>query len=215
MKSIIVFISNGYADFELGFICAELNRSKKFKISTVALTKEIISSMGGLKVIPDYSIDDLLGDLLGDVLKQNQDTCEIEMLLLCGGDIWKEFDYTVAKVKNLVDICNKNKVLISAICDATTFLAHNGYLNNVDHTGNSVEYISYICPNYTGSQHYIEKQCVSSENIITANGTATLEFAKEIMRHLNVIPDMHHLNIMPEKALEEWYKLNKNGYYAS
>jgi len=89
--------------------------------------------------------------------------------------------------------------------DATTFLAYNGYLDKVEHTGNSLEFIINSCPNYTGNHYYFEKQCVTSEYLITANGTATLEFAKEIMNHLEV---------KPEKEIEEWYKFNKNGYYS-
>lgn len=198
-NEIVVFVSNGYADWEIGFICAELNKSgKNFKISTVALTEETISSMGGLQIIPDYSIQSFL--------QQNQKSCEIEMLLLCGGDIWKEYDYKLPEVKKMIDLCNENKVLISAICDATTFLAYNGYLDKVEHTGNSLEYMISSCPNYTGNQYYFEKQCVTSDNLITANGTATLEFSKEIMKHLEV---------KSEKEIEEWYKFNKNGYYTN
>jgi len=196
-NEILVFISNRYADWELGFVCAELNRSEKnFKISTVALTTETITSMGGLKVIPDYSIENFL--------KQNNH--EIEMLLLCGGYVWGEFDYKLPEVVKMVDICNENKVLISAICDATTFLAYNKYLDKVKHTGNSLEFIMSSCPNYTGKDYYLEKQCVASDYFITANGTATLEFAKEIMNRLKVKPD---------KEIEQWYTFNKNGYYTN
>jgi putative intracellular protease/amidase len=178
-NEIIVFISDGYADWEIGFICAELNKSRKnFKINTISLTEETVTSMGGLKVIPDYSID--------SYLKQNQVSCDIEMLLICGGDIWKEFEYKLPKVKELVNLCQGNKVVISAICDATTFLAYNGYLNKVKHTGNSLEYIIDNCPNYIGNSCFLETQCVNSNYLITANGTATLEFAKKIMIHLEV-----------------------------
>ena len=52
-REIAVFISNGYADWELGIICPELTSSEEnFKIVTTALTKEIVCSMGGLKTIP-------------------------------------------------------------------------------------------------------------------------------------------------------------------
>ncbi|MFJ3390494.1 MULTISPECIES: DJ-1/PfpI family protein [unclassified Lysinibacillus] len=58
---IAVMISDGYADWELSYICPELNNSgKNFRIVTIALTKETVSSMGGLKTVPDYSIEDYL-----------------------------------------------------------------------------------------------------------------------------------------------------------
>ncbi|MEY9980311.1 DJ-1/PfpI family protein [Lysinibacillus sp. RC79] len=194
-KEIAVFISDGYADWELGFICPELNNSEgNFKIVTIALTKETVCSMGGLKTIPDYSIESYLKS------KNNN----LHMLLLCGGTIWKENNYELSEVKKLIDYCQQNTVLISAICDATTFLAYNGYLNKVEHTGNSHDFIVNSCPNYSGSKFYIEKQCVNADDFITANGTATLEFAKEIMNHLQV---------HSEEKIQKWYDFNKNGFY--
>ncbi|WP_427107742.1 DJ-1/PfpI family protein [Lysinibacillus xylanilyticus] len=196
-REIAVFISEGYADWELGYICPELNNSEKnFRIVTIALTKETVCSLGVLKIIPDYSIEDYLTS------KNNE--CNMDMLLLCGGITWKEKNYEITLVKKLVDYCQQNNVLISAICDATTFLAYNGYLNEVEHTGNSHEFIVNSCPNYCGSEFYIEKQCVSSDYFITANGTATLEFAKEIMNHLKVYS---------EEKLQKWYDFYKNGFY--
>ncbi|TQR30912.1 hypothetical protein C7Y47_15360 [Lysinibacillus sphaericus] len=60
------------------------------------------------------------------------------------------------------------------------------------------------CPIYCGSEFYIEKQCVNFGDLITANGTATLEFAKEIMNHLKVYS---------EEKIQKWYDFNKNGFY--
>ncbi|MFJ7731671.1 hypothetical protein ACIQXF_07220 [Lysinibacillus sp. NPDC097231] len=57
---------------------------------------------------------------------------------------------------------------------------------------------------YCGSEFYIEKQCVNSDYFITANGTATLEFAKEIM---------NQLKLHSEEKIQKWYVFNKNGFY--
>ena len=59
---------------------------------------------------------------------------------------------------------------------------------------------------YTGETKYIAKQSVRDKNIITANGTAPLEFAKEILLALNVASE--------EKVLE-WYNFHKLGYYTA
>ncbi|MFQ9514703.1 MAG: hypothetical protein ACLRZ9_02635 [Eubacterium sp.] len=45
---------------------------------------------------------------------------------------------------------------------------------------------------------------VRSENIITANGTASLEFAKEVLLGLSV---------MSPQEVEQWYRFYKLGYY--
>lgn len=195
MKEILIFISNEYADWEIGYISTEIRKTNKYKISTVSIAKEVIISMGGLKVNPTYAIDDIL----------NNGIENFEMLILCGGYNWGKEKYKNEAVKKLVNMFKENSKPISAICDAVTFLAFNGYLNQVKHTGNSWEYISSVCPNYTGKNNYIEKQCVRTDSFITANGTAALEFSREIMKGLG---------LKTEDEIDNWYKLNKNGFYS-
>lgn len=195
MKEILIFISDQYADWEIGYIGSEIRKTNKYRISTVSINKEVIISMGGLNVNPTYCIDEIL----------NKNIENFQMLILCGGDNWKNEKYENQPVKKLVNIFIENSKPISAICDATTFLAFNGYLNQIEHTGNSVEYIISTCPNYTGKNKYIEKQCVRTESFITANGTATLEFSREIMKRIE---------LKTEEEIDNWYKFNKNGFYS-
>ena len=61
-----------------------------------------------------------------------------------------------------------------------------------------------LSPNYKGEENYIEKQAVSDGNIITANGTAALEFAREILLKLNT---------ETEDKINEWYEFHKSGFY--
>ena len=196
MKEILVFISEEYADWEIAYVGAVINKSSKYKISTVSTKKEIVTSMCGLKVTPTYAIDEILDNEIEN----------FEMLLLVGGHFWKKENYENKLVKKLVDKFKHDNKIISAICDATTFLAFNGYLNEVKHTGNSLEYIISNCPNYTGKDYYIEKQSVRTELFITANGTATLEFSCEIVKSLD---------LESEEDIDSWYKINKNGLYSN
>lgn len=57
---------------------------------------------------------------------------------------------------------------------------------------------------YKGDSNYIDKQAVSNSNVITANGTAALEFAKEIMLYLK---------IKPADEINKWYEFHKHGMY--
>ncbi len=67
-----------------------------------------------------------------------------------------------------------------------------GILNGVRHTGNGLEQLKlWGRENYTNLEGYIHEQAVSDGGIVTANGSAALEFAKELlcfskMTHLNV-----------------------------
>ncbi len=138
MQEVLIYLSNEYADWEIGYIGLQVNRSNKYAIKVVSDEKSNIISMCGLNVVPDYSID--------EVLSCDMDT--YKMLILCGGDFWKKTGFTNNNVKKLVDLFKENHLTISSICDATTYLAYNHYLIDVEHTGNSVEYIISTCPNY-------------------------------------------------------------------
>ena len=195
MQEVLIYLSNEYADWEIGYIGLLVNRSNKYAIKVVSDEKSNIISLCGLNVVPDYSID--------EVLSCDMDT--YKMLILCGGDFWKKTGFTNNNVKKLVDLFKENHLTISAICDATTYLAYNHYLNDVEHTGNSVEYIISTCPNYKGQDKYVNKQCVGNDEFITANGTATLEFTREIMKNLQ---------LKPKEEIEGWYQFHKNGFYS-
>lgn len=68
------------------------------------------------------------------------------------------------------------------------------------HTGNTVEYLKKGAPNYKGEIYFIEDPSVSDGNFITANGTACLEFGKDILAKLNALED---------DKLKEWYSFWK------
>lgn len=53
---------------------------------------------------------------------------------------------------------------------------------------------------------YIAKQTVRDRNLITANGTAPMEFAKEILLALNVAS---------EDKILDWYNFYKLGFYTA
>ena len=74
---------------------------------------------------------------------------------------------------------------------------------------------------YQGQDYFVEAQAVSSESFITANGTAPLEFAREILIRLNVMPDVDHardildeLNIDLGDSIAGWYAIWKRDIYS-
>lgn len=103
--------------------------------------------------------------------------------------------------------CFQKGKLLGAICDASAFLGTEGILNNVVHTSNDLNDLKqWAGTNYNGEANYIAKQAIYNKNVITANGTAALEFAKEILLALNVAD---------EKAIADWYNFHKLGLYTA
>lgn len=194
MKTIYIYVLDTLADWELGNIIAELNSSRFFKknapfvkIKTVSYSEIPIRTMGGVKITPDYLVEDI---------ELNEDT----ILLLPGATTWHESQH--------LDILKKANELLSvggsvgAICGATVALANLGLLNDYKHTSNGPGFLEMFCSDYQGQELYIDEPAVSDKNLITASGTGSLEWAKKIIENINVFE---------EDTLRAWYKYFHTG----
>ena len=161
----------------------------KFEVKTVSLTKDIVTSIGGFRTVPDYDIHSVPEDY--------------EAVILIGGMTWR--NENAQQVKMLVEKCVENGKVLGGICDASAFLGTVGVLNNVNHTSNDLNDLKQWAGSaYTGEEKYIKKQTVCDKNIVTANGTAALEFARKVMLTLK---------IAEENKIIEWYNFHKLGCY--
>ncbi|WP_182188552.1 type 1 glutamine amidotransferase family protein [Pectinatus frisingensis] len=77
----------------------------------------------------------------------------------------------------------------------------------ISHTGNSLSHLKEKAPKYNGEWLFKEKQAIYDNNIITANGTAPLEFVREILLALNMFGG--------KNKVDEWYNLYKQGTFQS
>ena len=191
MKTVLLALLEQYADWEAAYVSTAIHMlgQGKFEVKTVSLSKEPITSIGGIHAAADYTVDSA---------PKNYDA-----LLLIGGMRWRE--ERAQKMIPLVEHCVKSGKILGGICDAAAFLASIGVLNTVKHTGNRLSALQE-CPGteYEGAENFQARQSVRDQNIITANGSAPLEFAREVLTALHVA----------EKTLiADWYTLHKFGYY--
>lgn len=193
-KEIIFVLLNEFADWEGTYVSISLNKGVKpgnpvnYTVKTMSLTKDPVLSIGGFKILPDYDLNDVPDNHAG--------------LVLIGGMSW--FSLEAAQIVPLIEKAMKENKLVAGICNASVFLGMNGYLNNVKHTSNGLDYLkNFAKDNYTGEANYINKQAVRDGNIVTANGTAPLEFCREIL---------YALNADTEEAIEESYRFYTEGF---
>lgn len=191
-KTILFLILQQYADWEAAYISSAISMLEqvKYEIKTVSLSKNCVQSIGGFKVLPDYDIASVPNDY--------------EALILIGGMTWRSEN--TQQIKELVEDCVQKGKILGGICDASAFLGTVGVLNDVFHTSNDLNDLKQWAGSaYTGEAKYVAKQAVSDKNIITANGTAPMEFAKEILLALNVAED----------KVSDWYNFHKLGFYTA
>ena len=178
-----VYLSQAIASDEFA-----LKENPKYVNKVVASSMDPVRSIGGFHTLPGYSFDTMPEDYAA--------------LVLIGGFGWATpvADKVVPIVKQAIE---KGKV-VGAICNAASFMAKHGFLNNVRHTGNGIEQLKlWGGEKYTNTNGYVNAQAVSDNNIVTANGSATLEFAKELLLLLE--------NDTPER-IEMYYQFNKRGF---
>ena len=194
MTAIYVYTLNTMADWEIGYVTAELNSGRFFKkdapevsVKTVGISKEPVKTMGGLTILPDCVVD--------DITVNNK-----SVLLLPGGNTWDNPKHSsiVKKAAELLSV----GATVCAICGATVALANAGLLDHRPHTSNGVGFLDMFCPNYKGQSYFFDMPSVSDGNLITASVTGALLWAKQIIERLDVFrPD----------TLEAWYAYFSTG----
>lgn len=192
--NVFIYLLSTMADWETGFISAELNSRRYFKIDapvvvvrTVAADQKAIKTMGGFTVVPDCTVDEIPED-------------ENTVLILPGANGWD-------KAENHAIIEKAGKIMASggtvcAICGATVALAKAGLLDNCRHTSNGPGFLEMFAPEYKGTANYMDEPAVDSPHLITAGVTGSLEWTKLILKKMNV---------MSEAKLEAWYNYFKTG----
>jgi len=196
MTEVLFVLLDEFADWEAASLAAALNQApetegaeQKYRVKTVSLTKEPVKSIGGFMVVPDYDLASVKDGFAG--------------VVLIGGNSWRKEES--GQVMQLVQKALETNLVLGAICDATVFAGKNGLLNGIPHTSNRLEDLKdWAGSNYTGEPHYLHQQAVRSGNVITANGSAFLEFGKEVLTALDAFP---------QEETEEWYQFFKMGYH--
>lgn len=188
--TVYLYVFDTMADWEIGYLTAELNSGRYYKkglspskIVTVGIEKTPITTMGGLKIVPDIELNE----------------CNIQhadALILPGGNTWTEIIHEPILTK--AEQCLNEGIIVAAICGSTIALAQRGLLDSRWHTSNDLEYLKMICPNYAGEKYYKKESAIADGNLITASGIAPLEFSAHVLRALDVFSP---------KTLDAWYNL--------
>lgn len=187
-----LYVLDTMADWEIGYITAELNSGRylnllegNLNIKKIANTLDTIKTMGGISITPDNVLTEIKFE-------------EGDLLILPGADTWMD-EKNQSVLEIVSDLINRN-VVVAAICGATVALASKGILNNRRHTSIDKDFLKMICPEYLSSDNYVNAPAVVDGCLITATGLAPLEFSYEVFKKISV---------MKEGTLEAWYKLYK------
>jgi putative intracellular protease/amidase len=161
------------ADWESGHLLAELRTGRftgaPWNIATVAESPELVTTMGGLRIVPDTLLDDL-------------DPGTSDLLILTGADLWDTGggDAFAAVAERFLAA----GVPVAAICGATAGLARAGLLDQRRHTSAAADYLA--ATGYAGGDHYVDARAVVDGDLITAGPDSPVQFACATLGRLNL-----------------------------
>lgn len=161
------------ADWEVGYLLVELRTGRftgtPWNIVTVAESPEPMTTMGGVRILPDMQLNDL-------------EPASSNLLILPGADIWdagsgQPFAKTAARFLDA-------GVPVAAICGATAGLARAGLLDQRQHTSAAAEYLK--ATGYAGGDYYVEERAVVDGDLITAGPQSPVQFARATLGRLGL-----------------------------
>lgn len=186
-STVHVAVFDTLADWETGYATAHIRRRDwqrepgRYDVATVGPTHEPVTTMGGVRILPDLALDELRPE-------------DSAMLILAGGDTWGED--SMAGFRAAARRFLEAGVPVAAICGATFGLALEGLLDDRAHTSNAAEYLAFT--GYKGGDRYVDEPAVTDGDLITASGVAPAHFARAIFDRLGLYT--------PEVAAS-WFKL--------
>lgn len=190
--NVYLVVVDTLADWEIGYLSAELHSRRffadphmDFKLLKAGITRDAVTSMGGVTYMPDLTLD---------ALEMTPD----DLLLLPGSNQWDQ--PALGPVLELARDALDRGHQVAAICGATIGLASVGALDQRRHTSNDLGFLKQSCPDYRGEAMFRKEPAVRGDNLITATGLAPLEFSYEVLKMLKVW--------RPDTA-KAWYRLHK------
>ncbi|WP_093799867.1 DJ-1/PfpI family protein [Streptomyces sp. Wb2n-11] len=182
-KTVHLAVYDTFADWETGHTTAHLAQNGR-TVKTVAATAGPVTTMGGLRIQPDLTLDDVRPE-------------DSALLVLTGAGLWDASDDLAPFARTARAFLDAG-VPVAAICGATAGLAREGLLDDRAHTSAASFYLA--ATGYQGGEHYREADAVTDEDglLITAGPTEPVAFAREVLSRLGVYEG---------EKLDAWYRL--------
>jgi putative intracellular protease/amidase len=183
----ILFVFNGLADWEPALALCEIRKSGKYEVLTAGHSRDTVTTMGGLKVVPDMAIDEI-------------ETRGTAIFIITGGNPWE--DGPDPALDEVLRRLHAENIPIGALCAATLEIARTGLTAGIRHTSNAKSYLKRMVPEYKDEELYVEELAVTDNKIITASGLGSVEFAREVIRELALYSEADALI---------WFEMFKRG----
>ncbi|MHA6205680.1 DJ-1/PfpI family protein [Dyella soli] len=188
MRDTVYFLAfDGFADWHAAQALCEIRRPGEWRLQTVGFSRQPVLSMGGLRVLPELTLAEL-------ELKR------AALLIVPGGYLWER-----GQGDEAVDAARRVHAAgapVAAVDSGVLVLARAGLLDACRHTGSWPGHIGAHVPGYAGAEQFdATVLAVSDGGVITASQLGGVEFAREVIRTLDLYSPSDR---------EHWYRMFKH-----
>jgi putative intracellular protease/amidase len=188
MRDTVYFLAfDGFADWHAAQALCEIRRPGEWRLQTVGFSMQPVLSMAGLRVLPELTLDEV-------------DLKRVALLVVPGGYLWERgHGEEAASAARRVHAAGAP---VAAIDSGVLVLARAGLLDACRHTGSWPGHIGTHVPAYAGAEQYDPTVlAVSDGGVITASQLGSVEFAREVIRTLDLYSPADR---------EHWFRLFKH-----
>ncbi|GAB2804090.1 DJ-1/PfpI family protein [Dyella kyungheensis] len=188
MRDTVYFLAfDGYADWHAAHALCEIRRPGDWQLKTVGFSLQPVLSMAGLRVVPELTLDQL-------------EVKRAALLVVPGGYLWEHGhgEEAVEAARRVHDA----GATVAAVDSGVLVLARAGLLDACRHTSSWPGHIGTHVPGYAGADQYdAQALAVSDSGVITASQLGSVEFAREVIRTLDLYNPSDR---------EHWFRLFKH-----
>ena len=183
----LVFVYNGFSEYEVSLACQFL--AHHGEIITVGIDKEVIIGEAKFKIIPDITFTNLQA--------KNYDA-----IIISGSMDFSDY-LNATEVFSFLQKMNKENKVLAAICGGPFFLGRAGVLKGKKYTCNILAEDREELGVFKDGE-FVDIPAITDENIITAQGFATVDFAVSLGDRLGLFTSSGH-----KKRFEDFWKKGK------
>jgi putative intracellular protease/amidase len=181
-----VLVFDGFADWQAALALCEVRRPGDWQVRTIGFDRDAVVSMGGLTVLPDLALAEV-------------DLQRAALVIVPGGHLWQRGEGQPAV--DLLAEAHAAGSPVAGIDSGVLALARAGLLDDCRHTGNWAGQLAQASGYAGASQYDNEVLAVSDGGVITASHLGSVEFAREVIRTLDLYSPTDR---------EHWYRLFKH-----